>query len=265
METAAAFNIPLPGPKMIWQFGELGYDYSINHCPDGTVNINCRTSNKPIRWDYYDVAERQRLYKVYAALNKLKTENDAFSSTNYNWDVAGFGKRLIIQHNTMDVVVIGNFSVTPIEMIPGFTQTGTWYDYFAGESIVENNLNNAFQLQPGEYRIYTTVELETPDVSVGLEEITFEGGSFLGTYPNPFTDFTQISYRLDSPQRTTVRVLDIQGRVVAELFSGQQTTGNHMITWSANADSRTNLSNGIYMIQLITDSGVATSKVVYQR
>ena len=21
-----------PGPKMIWQFGELGYDYSINHC-----------------------------------------------------------------------------------------------------------------------------------------------------------------------------------------------------------------------------------------
>jgi len=265
METAAAFNIPLPGPKMIWQFGELGYDYSINHCPDGTVNINCRTSNKPIRWDYYDVAERQRLYKVYAALNKLKTENDAFSSTNYNWDVAGFGKRLIIQHNTMDVVVIGNFSVTPIEMIPGFTQTGTWYDYFAGESIVENNLNNAFQLQPGEYRIYTTVELETPDVSVGLEEITFEGGSFLGTYPNPFTDFTQISYRLDSPQKTTVRVLDIQGRVVAELFSGQQTTGNHMITWSANADSRTNLSNGIYMIQLITDSGVATSKVVYQR
>ena len=150
-------------------------------------------------------------------------------------------------------------------MIPGFTQTGTWYDYFAGASIIEDNLSNAFLLQPGEYRVYTTVELETPDISVGLEEITFEGGSFLGTYPNPFSDFTQISYQLDSPQKTTVRVLDMQGRVVGELFSGNQTAGQHMITWSANANSRTNLSNGIYLIQLVTDSGVATSKVVYQR
>ena len=28
--TNAAFFLTVPGPKMIWQFGELGYDYSIN-------------------------------------------------------------------------------------------------------------------------------------------------------------------------------------------------------------------------------------------
>ena len=27
----AAFFFTVPGPKMIWQFGELGYDYSINY------------------------------------------------------------------------------------------------------------------------------------------------------------------------------------------------------------------------------------------
>ncbi len=44
MELAGAFFFTVPGPKMIWQFGELGYDYSIDD--------PCRVCNKPIRWDY---------------------------------------------------------------------------------------------------------------------------------------------------------------------------------------------------------------------
>lgn len=263
MEAAAAFNIPLPGPKMIWQFGELGYDYSINHCPDGTINENCRTANKPIRWDYYDVPERQRLFRVYGALNKLKIENDAMSSSDFTWDVTGFGKRLIIQHNTMDVVVIANFSISPISMVPGFTHTGTWYDYFAGESIVENNLSNPFLLQPGEYRIYTDVELETPDISVSVDEVGFSGGVLLGAYPNPFADFTQLSYHLETPQHVTIRVFDVQGRLVDSISKGVQPAGHHMATWVPSSGN--SISNGLYFVQLATDQGVATTKVTYQQ
>ncbi len=108
-EAIAAFLIPLRGPKMIWQFGELGYDYSINYCPDGTISDECRTYSKPIRWDYFDVPERQHLFKVYSALDKLKTENEAMRSNNYNWDVSGNGKSFIIQDPSMDVVIIGEF------------------------------------------------------------------------------------------------------------------------------------------------------------
>ena len=39
---AAVFLISIPGPKMIWQFGELGYDVSIDE--------NGRTGRKPIKW-----------------------------------------------------------------------------------------------------------------------------------------------------------------------------------------------------------------------
>ena len=52
-QLTAAFLFMLPGPKMIWQFGELGYDYPINYCGNGTINDACRTDPKPIRWDYY--------------------------------------------------------------------------------------------------------------------------------------------------------------------------------------------------------------------
>ncbi len=51
METAAAFFFTIPGPKMMWQWGELGYHYSINRCGDGTIDEGCRLVPKPVGWD----------------------------------------------------------------------------------------------------------------------------------------------------------------------------------------------------------------------
>ena len=49
---------------MIWQFGELGYDISINS--------NGRLGEKPIHWEYKDDADRKALMQVYANLAYLK-------------------------------------------------------------------------------------------------------------------------------------------------------------------------------------------------
>ncbi|NEN25004.1 T9SS type A sorting domain-containing protein [Cryomorpha ignava] len=261
-EAIAAFLIPLAGPKMIWQFGELGYDYSINYCPNGTIDPDCRVANKPIRWDYYDEPARQRLYKVNAALNKLKTENEAFTSTNYTWDVGAAGKRLIIEHQSMDVVIIANFDVTPITLVPGFTHTGTWYDYMLGTTIIEDNLNNGFLLQPGEYRIYTDVELETPDLTVGLASANKKEEAQISVYPNPFQHFTNISYQLEQTDRVEVRVMDISGKLVKTLFAGQQAQGNHTLNWDGTDNAGGKAASGIYAIQITTGQTVGTSKVV---
>jgi hypothetical protein len=262
-EAVAAFLYPQRGPKMLWQFGELGYEFHINLCEDGTtIQEDCRTAPKPIRWDYQDVPERVRLFKVTAALIKLKIENEAFRSDNYTWDVGGLGKRLIIQHPQMDVVIIANFEVTPISIVPGFTQTGTWYDYFTGESIVENNLNNPFLLEPGEYRVYTTVELETPDITLGIDEADFVGGSLDVPYPNPFSDFTQLSFTLEQSAQVDMVVVDLQGRIVRNLASGKFSPGNHMQRWNARDNAGAKVASGIYLIQLRTESGVATTKVM---
>ncbi|MCF8309379.1 MAG: Por secretion system protein, partial [Bacteroidales bacterium] len=72
----AAFHFAIPGPKMIWQFGELGYDVSINY--------DCRVCPKPIRWNYYDDYRRKFLYDVYSALAELKTEYEVFETTNFS-------------------------------------------------------------------------------------------------------------------------------------------------------------------------------------
>ncbi len=46
IKLASAFFYTLPGPKLFWQFGELGYDFSID--------FNGRVGNKPIPWGESD-------------------------------------------------------------------------------------------------------------------------------------------------------------------------------------------------------------------
>ena len=60
MELDALFFLTVPGPKMIWQFGELGYDVSIDY--------GGRTSEKPLKWDYFLDPDRHRLYLIYKLL-----------------------------------------------------------------------------------------------------------------------------------------------------------------------------------------------------
>jgi hypothetical protein len=163
-ELAHCLLIPIPGPKMIWQFGELGYDISIFQCENGTISNNCKIDPKPILWNYYDDPNRLHVYKVTAALNQLKKNYQTFSTNTYTLDGSGKGKRLILDGASMDAVVVGNFDVISINMIPGFTHTGTWYDYFTGQTINVLSTTDAFGYSPGEYHLYTDQPLPLPDL-----------------------------------------------------------------------------------------------------
>ena len=67
----AAFFFTLPGPKMIWQFGELGYDISIEQ--------GGRTAKKPVHWEYYDEAgPRRDLYESYSDILNFRKDNPEF-------------------------------------------------------------------------------------------------------------------------------------------------------------------------------------------
>jgi len=72
LELTGAFYFTVPGPKMIWQFGEIGFDYSINHCPDGSINDDCRTAQKPLVWDYLNNPNRMDVYDTWKKLINLK-------------------------------------------------------------------------------------------------------------------------------------------------------------------------------------------------
>lgn len=176
MELAGTFFLTVPGPKMIWQFGELGYDFSIDY--------DCRVCNKPIRWDYYDTGLRKRIYQVWSALIHLKLGEAAFGSDDFELFVTNAAKRIEINHTDMDVRIIGNFGMEALSVNPSFSSAGTWYSYFEGDSIQVSNPQDPISLEPGEYRLYTSKRLIKPDITARVYAYRESGNSFQ-VFPNP--------------------------------------------------------------------------------
>ena len=215
MELTACFNLPLPGPKMIWQFGELGYDYSINTCSDGvTVSEDCRVVAKPVKWEYREVPARYRIYQVMAALSGLKRDHAVFQTADFTWDVWGYGKRLLLNGDDMNVVVAGNFQVSPLSMVPGFQHTGTWYDYFTGDSIQVADVEATWDFEPGEYHLWTDEPLETPENILGIEEARQPAG--FSVVPNPGLR-SHLAFHEAATSPGTIKLFDLTGRCAVTL------------------------------------------------
>lgn len=212
VEAAATFFIPVPGPKMIWQFGELGYDYSINTCENGTVSDDCRLSPKPVKWSYYNDANRKRVYDVFKALIDIKKTEPAFSTSNFSIDGGNsLLKTIHLNHETMNVTIIGNFDVVSGSVNPAFQQTGIWYDFFSSDSIEVSNVSETILLQPGEYHLYTTKKLHQGTYLDIEDQLTPQGELML--YPNPAEGILHIN---STDVLTKVEVYDVLGQLVLQ-------------------------------------------------
>ena len=165
MELNAAFFYTIPGPKMIYEFDELGYDYSINYCQNGTTSPNCRTDIKPIKWDYLVQADRLKLYQVNAALIRLRQNtiySTLFASNNLSYNLTNAFKWLRVTQGSTHLFVIGNFDVVAQTSSVTFPSSGTWYDYLNGTTITATGGSQSFTLQPGEYHVYLSQFVPIP-------------------------------------------------------------------------------------------------------
>ncbi len=150
-EMAAAFLFGIPGPKMIWQFGELGYDISIDY--------NGRTGEKPIKWDYFADPNRKALYDVYARLARLKKNNSIFKSAAATYSLANGIKYIRLTDGANTVMVVGNFDVINQTANIDFGSSGTWTDVF-GDDLNLTSTVYTKTLAPGEYHIYSKEKLK---------------------------------------------------------------------------------------------------------
>ncbi|HTI60833.1 alpha-amylase family glycosyl hydrolase [Mucilaginibacter sp.] len=151
-EMGAAFMFSSPGPKMVWQFGERGYDFSIN-------NFGGRLSDKPPHWEYMADADRHHLYATYAKMIKWKINNAVFTTTNFHYGLSSTVKYIQLIGTDNNVEVVGNFGVTSQTANVPFPAVGTYIDNFTGATFNVTALPMSMTLAPGEYHVYSTTAL----------------------------------------------------------------------------------------------------------
>ena len=242
-ELAGAFYFTIPGPKMIWQFGELGYDISIDQ--------NGRTGNKPILWNYFTETDRKDLYDSWAKLIKLKKQEPIFKTENFTLDVANSNglKKIHLTDDAASpsikhITIIGNFGVTTQNINPDFQEQGIWYDFSNDNEVLNvTNTNANISLQPGEFKIFTTsqVTLSTNDTFIN---------SVVSLAPNPVKN----SFKLNTAT-TKVSLYDITGRLV-KVFNGNFIENS---TFDIS-----DLSASIYLVNIEADLGTLTKKIIKQ-
>lgn len=195
--------LSIPGPKMIWQFGELGYDISIED--------NGRLSEKPVKWEYAQDPDRHRLWSAYAKLNTLRnyhselfTPDAAFTYklSESDWNDGRFVTLTSADGNKSVVIAInltaseGNYTLT-------FPKTGTWTNLLTDETISVSNTSYSHKVPANSCVIYTNFTVtNVEDVVSDKVECTI--------YPNPAQEYicTNMQGRL--------RIYTIAGSLVKE-------------------------------------------------
>lgn len=246
IQLAANFFIPVPGPKMIWQFGELGYDISIDY--------NGRTGKKPIHWEYYNSTDRKKLYQVFSHLNKLKKEYEVFSTPNFDYNIVGAQKWIKLDGAEMDVVIVGNFDVNYANLTVDFPSTGKWYEYYSKDSITLTSTNKTFNLGPAEYRLYSSQKIDR-DTFVGIEDIFENRNSSVDIWPNPSNGKFYIETSLTEPSNSLIEVYNMLGQ---KIFAQDKYLVSGLNSIPIELPS---LTNGIYIVKLQVNGQSLSGKV----
>jgi hypothetical protein len=246
------FFFTVPGPKMLWMFGELGYDFSIDY--------NGRTGEKPIRWDYYSDPGRYGLYRFFSALIKLKEREPLFSASDFHMDVLSTYKRIQLHRNDQYALILVNFGAGNLDISPAFPHTGTWYEYLNGDSLLVTDLNGKLNYSPGEYHLYTDTKIVNPDfIDTTWKAKSIPFSSFTTVYPNPSSGEVNAAVNIGTGNHDDVQF---------ELFNN---LGQRLLTFTEKVDGYKvvridnkgyTFTQGVFLLRIRSGSDKALHKIV---
>ncbi|WP_235817876.1 alpha-amylase family glycosyl hydrolase [Formosa haliotis] len=253
MEALGAVTLTIPGPKMVWHFGDLGMENSIFTCTDGSVSSDdsCKLSTKPQpQWteSWLGNTNRNAIYKTWSRINALKINEDVFEG-DYTITSGTLTPNIRVWNTTLpsseltEVVIISNFDTTTKTVDPDFPSNGTWYDLMDETGSTTISATNAITLAPGAFKIYGN---NLPK-SLSVEDDSLKKS--FAIFPNP----SQNSFKVNQAVET-VNIYDITGKLVKR-FSG-----------SFNAQHQFNISNlpaSLYLVNITNNQGTTqTAKLI---
>ncbi len=163
----------------------------------------------------------------------------------------------------MDVNILGNFGITVANITPAFPVTGEWYEYFTNDSLTVENVNNPITLQPGEYRLYTTVKLESPKYLLGVNDnMKAVNKLSVSVYPNPSPWEFNFEIKNSSPSAAIISIYDITGKMIRQIRTDISPDAVQSVKWNGISTDGTAVPRGIYFVNVSANMRSTTVKII---
>ncbi|QIH39266.1 T9SS type A sorting domain-containing protein [Flavobacterium sp. Sr18] len=258
MSAIGAVSLLVPGPKMIWHFGELGWENSIFTCNNGTVNTStdaisgdCKldTKQQP-QWvnNWLGDANRSKIYNDWSKMITMKTIEPVFSGTATMSNTSSLYPNIRISNSALassqlkDVLILANFNVTTQNVATGFPYTGEWYNLMDNTTITVVNVNDPITIPAGDYRIYG-------NKTASLAITDYEKSPTIVLYPNPASDYFTLN-----AATSKVQIFSITGQLV-KTFDANQSEGHQYII--------SDLNQGFYIVKAYDENnGIQVLKFI---
>ena len=193
------------------------------------------------------------MYFVFKALNELKTKYDVFNTNDYSITQNGKTKSIHLNSNEMNVVILGNFDVIYQEIDPSFQSSGNWYEFYTGDTLEVSNTSELITLAPGEYRLYTDVKLDLPNIPASINTVNDLNSLNVHVYPNPSSN--TFYFEIDDSELFSGELLvyNIQGQLVFN----KKINSENIIEFDASG-----IENGLYMYKIISGNKFLSGKLL---
>lgn len=94
-------------------------------------------------------------------------------------------------------------------------------------------------------------------IITGISKMNILSDNSFSNFPNPFQNRTTIEYELTQSENVNLSLIDVNGRLVKQLYSGSKSQGIHSIELNGS-----DLSSGIYIMKLQMEGSVVYHKIV---
>jgi hypothetical protein len=249
MSALGAVSLLVPGPKMIWHFGELGWENSIFACNNGTVNTSsdaisgdCKldTKQQP-QWvnNWLGDTNRNKIYNDWSKMITMKSAEPVFSGTAIISNSSSLYPNIQITNSALassqlkDVLIIANFNVTTQNVATGFPYTGVWYNLMDNTTITVSNVNEPIAIAAGDYRIYG-------NKTASLAIADFEKAPTIVLYPNPASNYFTLN-----ETTSKVQIFSIAGQLIKS-FDVNQSAGYQFPV--------SDLNQGLYIVKTFDEN-----------
>ena len=127
-------------------------------------------------------------------------------------------------------------------------------DTYSNSIVARFTSPNKLVIKPGNTIVLNTITSVQQEISIPSTIQLFQN------YPNPFNPTTMISYSIPTSAFVNIKIYDILGCAVKTLVNKQQEAGYHKVEFNGS-----NLSSGIYFINLNTSDYIITKKIMLQK